>query len=99
MIRVLPPDNAQPVTVNNRLFTPVNGALQTVENTDGEALVRNGWINVAASKRLQPFSRADTTANRPSNPQIDDRFYDTTLSKAIVWAGANWRETYNGNAV
>lgn len=31
-----------------------------------------------------------TTANRPASPRLYQMYYDTTISKLILWDGTNW---------
>jgi hypothetical protein len=55
-------------------------------------LMANGWTCVA-------MHGADTTANRPTNPQRGVPFFDTTLGLTIVHEGANWRNAANNQIV
>lgn len=46
-----------------------------------------------AWKLISYETKKGTTAQRPSNPQIGMRYYDTTLlesGKPIEWNGSNW---------
>jgi hypothetical protein len=102
--RMLPPAvvAGQPVTsqqsmqVNGRTYSAAPGSVIDVPDMDGAVLAANGWIRVAAS---------GTTAQRPTNTSApfratpDARYWDTTLSKMVIYDGVSWRDPATGNAV
>jgi len=48
-----------------------------------------GVVKITAT-RSGGFNDYDTTANRPTNPTTGQMFFDTTLSKCIVYNGTAW---------
>jgi hypothetical protein len=42
--------------------------------------------------RLLRDTMSGTTAQRPAQPTVGQRYYDTTLSKPIWYSGAAWKD-------
>ena len=57
----------------------------------------NGNTVITSSRIVQLTTGA--TASRPASPVVGQIFFDTTLSKVIVWNGAVWREARSLPAV
>jgi hypothetical protein len=84
--RMIPPAKGSNVTVNGRTYLVSAGAQDVVE-FDATHLQSNGWGVLAPS---------GPTAQRPSSaegvypllPWV--RYWDTTISKTVMWNGANW---------
>lgn len=58
-----------------------------------ERLYSSSSGNYGAWKLISYEAKKGTTAQRPSNPQLGMKYYDTTLStngKPIEWNGSNW---------
>jgi hypothetical protein len=100
-VRLLPPVNAstQIMSVNGRNYASTPGHGVDVPDTDAGQLCANGWMKVAFS---------GPTTGRPGvshgfGPYFTaapaTHFWDTTLSKLVVFDGATWRDPNNGNAV
>jgi hypothetical protein len=97
-IRLLPPAIAskQAITFNGRSYSSTPGNVVDIIDADALTLESNGWIPVAPS---------GSTAQRPvgvlgqytATPGF--QYYDTTLSKLVIFDSANWRDPANGNAV
>lgn len=102
--RMLPPAivAGQPVTsqqsmvVNGRTYAGTPGSAIDVPDMDGAILAANGWVKVASS---------GTTAQRPTSTSAPfmaapgAHFWDTTLSKMVVFDGITWRDPATGSAV
>lgn len=86
--RLLAPDSASAITVNGRTFDPAGG-VQDVFEHDSMALQANGWASLGM---------VGTTAQRPTSALgthplvLGTRFYDTTVSKTLLWNGAVWKD-------
>ncbi len=101
-IRVAPPANAQkgvnPITVNagsgqpGRTYSAAVGSTLDVPDHDAFQLIRNGWH--------QCGSQVATTANRPTAGIAKDTYMiDSTLGKAIMYDGTQWRDPVTGAVV
>jgi hypothetical protein len=86
----------QSMTVNGRSYAGVPGAVLDVPDMDARILGANGWVEVCAS---------GTTAQRPTSTSVplsaapSVQYWDTTLSKLVVYDGKTWRDPSNGSAV
>lgn len=38
-------------------------------------------------------SAGGATASRPASPRLYQQYYDTTISKLVLWDGTNWVDT------
>jgi hypothetical protein len=95
---LLPPVSvpAQTRIVNGRSYSATPGNVVDVYDADAEVLEANGWLRIAPSGPTA--SRPDGGALGLYNASPGVAFYDTTISKYIVFDGANWRDT-SGNSV
>lgn len=86
--RLLPPAGASAITVNSRTYDPAV-APQDVPEHDSNALQANGWAFLGA---------VGTSAQRPTSSLgthplfVGQRYYDTTVSKTLLWNGAVWKD-------
>jgi hypothetical protein len=102
--RMLPPAvfAGQPVTsqqtlvVNGRTYSGAPGTVVDVQDFDARILGSNGWVEVAASGTT---AQRPTATSAPLSAAPSVQFWDTTLSKLIVFDGKTWRDPANGNAV
>ncbi len=87
--RLLAPVNAQYQTMqaNGRTYSCEPGSFLDVPNFDAAILEANGWVFVALS---------GTTAERTAAPVRGQQFYDTSLSKFIIFDGATWCDCAGG---
>jgi hypothetical protein len=60
-----------------------------VPDFDAQALGANGWL-------LTAKDGTGTTAQRPSAPFIDARYYDTDVGAILVYDGAAWLNAITG---
>jgi hypothetical protein len=97
-IRLLPPTEAalQTCAFKGRSYSAVPGSFLDFYDADALVLEANGWIHVAPSG---PTSSRPVGALGPYAAVPGTWFYDTTISKLIVYDGANWRSPVDGSAV
>ena len=102
--RMLPPaivnggavTSQQTMTVNGRTYSGAPGSVLDVPDMDARVLGANGWVKVGPS---------GTTAQRPTSTSAPLKaapgvhYWDTTLSKMIVFDGITWRDPATGSAV
>lgn len=85
-----------PTLATQRAYTPGAGNVVSVAVADDVVQLANrGWLALPGS---------GTTAQRPTGLgggglTIGFMFIDTTISKTIIWDGANWRDTQTGGVV
>ena len=102
--RMLPPTvvAGQPVTsqtnmaVNGRTYAGAPGSVADIPDMDAQVLAANGWVKVAASGAT---AARPTATSAPVSAAPGVQFWDTTLSKLVVFDGKNWRDPATGNAV
>jgi hypothetical protein len=75
--------------VNGRSYICTAGAALAVPDFDAQALGANGWL-------LTAKDGTGTTAQRPSAPLIDARYYDTDVGAILVYDGAAWLNAITG---
>ena len=91
--RVLPPNAAaSSITVNGRFYSCAAGSFIDVPDHDAFIMETNGWTIAA-------HGGVGVTAARPTTPQKNQLFFDSTLGYSIVWTGASWVNPANGNVV
>lgn len=97
--RMLGPNDAQKQTmsVNGRAYNAAAGQPIDVPDFDGAPLSANGWIFVARSG--SSAQRPVTSSNAGLDLEAGNFYFDTTLSKLIVFDGAAWRDPTTGNSV
>src|SRR5947207_2550010 len=86
--RVLAPAGAGVVTFNGRSFDPASSPLDVLEQ-DSNTLQANGWafLGMVGATAQRPTSALGT------HPLfVGVRFYDTTVSKTLLWNGAVWKD-------
>jgi hypothetical protein len=73
-----------------RVYNAVAGTIVQVLDADVVQLAPRGWI------QLPTFG---TTAQRPASPTLSAgaMHVDSTVSKTVVWDGANWRDVTTGS--
>jgi hypothetical protein len=94
---MLPPVSvpAQTRIVNGRTYSSTPGNVVDVLDSDAAELQSNGWVWICPS---------GTTSARPSTAlglnqaTPGQQYYDTTVSKLIVYDGATWRDPSTGGA-
>lgn len=96
-IRMLPPPVAGTIAANGRAYTGSVGTPRDVPTQDADILGANGWVWVAWSGPTS--ARPSPTRTTGVDSDSASRFFDTTLSKLIVWDGATWRDPATGSAV
>jgi len=92
--RVMPPSSGfyNPIPVGGITYAcAVNSTLDVPDHV-ADVMVANGWTRAADGG-------ANTTANRPVAPKINQTFVDTTLGYVIKWDGKAWRNPVTGAAV
>jgi len=60
------------------------------ENYDSDA-ARNRAFRDAINRLLRD-TMSGTTAQRPAQPTVGQRYYDTTIGKPIWWNGTVWKD-------
>jgi hypothetical protein len=97
-IRLLPPVAAalQTRVVNGRSYSAAPGGVVDVYDADAQELEANGWIAVAPSG---PTSARPTGTLGQYTATPGFLYYDTTISKLVIFDGANWRDPSNGSSV
>lgn len=87
--RLLPPAGVGVVTFNGRSFDGSSGNPVDVNEQDSNTLQANGWAFLGM---------VGTTAQRPTSALgthplvLGQRYYDTTVSKTLLWNGAVWKD-------
>lgn len=101
LFRVLPPTIAtkQTMNINGRNYTGAPGVAMDVPDFDGRVLTANGWVYVAPSGPTSARPSPNPVLTPPYTAAIGTDFYDTSISKYILWDGATWRDPATGNAV
>jgi hypothetical protein len=97
-IRLLPPAIAskQIVALNGRSYSSTPGSVIDIMDADALELSGNGWIAVAPSG---PTSARPTGTLGQYTATPGFLYYDSTISKLIIYDGANWRDPANGSSV
>lgn len=89
---VLPPGTGPNVTTTawgGRSYSATPGASLSVNSFDSHVLAANGWIQVCET---------GATSVRPSPAPRGRLFYDTTITKFVVFDGVTWRDPTTGTA-
>ena len=89
-IRLLAPAAAVargPQTINGRSYAPAAGTFLDVDDSDAEALCRNGWLKVAlvGPTASRPVLNGNATPIYAATP--GSMYVDTSLGKLIVCDG------------
>src|ERR1700747_3093127 len=97
-IRLLPPVEPalQTRIVNGRSYTAAPGNVVDVYDADAEVLSGNSWTVIAPSG---PTSARPTGTLGQYTATPGFLYYDTTISKLIIFDGANWRSPVDGSSV
>lgn len=98
--RMLPPPQVaqQTVTINGRTYTGAPGVAVDVVDFDAIRLSAAGWVKVALSGPTSSRPTAATTS-APYIAGVGFHYYDTTISKLIVFDGQTWRSPVDGSAI
>jgi hypothetical protein len=91
-----PAISQQNMTVNGRNYAGAPGTVLDVPDMDARILGANGWVEVAASGTT---AQRPTATSAPLSAAPSVQFWDTTLSKLIVFDGKTWRDPATGSAV
>lgn len=86
--RLLPPANGGKITLKGRVYDPAGG-VQDVPEFDSSHLQANGWVFLATSG---PTAGRPTSALGTHPLFVGTKYWDTTLSKTIMWDGKVWRD-------
>jgi hypothetical protein len=99
--RMLPPPavGQQTVTTNGRTYTAAPGAVVDVVDFDAAVLGANGWTKVALSGPTTSRPSPNPNAGPPYSATRGLHFYDTTISKWIIFDGQTWRSPVDGSSV
>jgi hypothetical protein len=89
----------QSLIVNGRKYAGTPGSAIDVPDMDARLLGSNGWVVVAPSGPTASRPSINPNLSAPYTAAVGSEFYDTTLSKLIIFDGATWRDPVNGNAV
>jgi hypothetical protein len=97
-IRLLPPTIAakQTITFNGRSYSSTPGNVVDIMDADALELEANSWIPVAPSG---PTSARPTGQLGLYTATPGFLYFDTTISKLVVYDGAAWRDPSTGGAV
>ena len=79
------------IKVNGRTYTCAVGSAITVPDFDAAVMAANGWISLVGF--------VGPTTSRPSTPNPDQLYNDTTLTYAVVYDGKTWRNPQTGASV
>jgi hypothetical protein len=79
------------MTVNGRTYACATNSTIDVPDQDALVLLTNGWCDTSRA--------VGATASRPSAPNLNQKFHDSTLNMIIVWDGKNWRSIATGGVV
>ena len=71
--------------------SPAVGAIVAVLETDEIQMLPNGWMRLPAFGATAARPALNSYALTPGS-----LFVDTTVSKTVVWDGANWRDITTG---
>jgi hypothetical protein len=98
-IRLLPPAPVSDQTrvVNGRSYFAAPGSVIDVYDADAAMPEANSWIAVAPSGPTS--ARPVTTLGLYTASAGQCFFFDTTISKLVIYDGASWRDPVTGNAV
>lgn len=80
--------NVTKTKVNGRTYDPASGA-QDVPEFDAIALQAAGWMFLAPSG---PTAQRPTVSTGAYPMVISVKFWDTTLTKMLMWDGKVWRD-------
>jgi hypothetical protein len=99
---MLPPIDVarQGRSANARWYEAEPGSLLDVPDQDAQVLGANGWMQVGAlsgPSTARPSPLLGVSA--PYQATAGFLFYDSTLSKVIVYDGLTWRDPATGDAV
>lgn len=91
--------------LNNHIRNVTEGIKQGQSNVINCVINGNRFVNVGTkyvgftsathlNSLVEPSykDRRGLTADRPSNPEIGERYYDVSLSKPIWWNGSSWKD-------
>ena len=84
------------MVVNGRSYAGSPGSFFDIPDQDAQVLGANGWVKIAPSGAT---AARPTATSAPVNAAPGVQFWDTTLSKLVVFDGKNWRDPATGNAV
>lgn len=100
LYRVMPsPDvRYQTIVAYGQTYTGTPGDVFDVPESHGLILAGNGWtlVSLSGPTSMRPDGRSDIAVNRRGPGTA---YFDTTLSKPIVFDGATWRDPATGIAV
>jgi len=80
-----------------RLFKNPTGAFPHIIYTNDIRAYENGHIVYRNGNKsnLEPTRSFGTTADRPGNVIIGYKYYDTTISREVVWNGTSWIDIFS----
>jgi len=80
-----------------RLFKNPTGAFPHIIYTNDIRAYENGHIVYRNGNKsnLEPTRSFGTTADRPANVIIGYKYYDTTISREVVWNGTSWVDIFS----
>lgn len=80
-----------------KFFKNPTGAFPHVVYTNDTRAYENGYIMYrnGSKSNLEPTRSFGITADRPANVIIGYKYYDTTISREVVWNGASWVDILN----
>lgn len=92
--RMMPPSSGffNPITIGGNTYSCAAGGFVDVPDHIADVMAANGWTRGADGG-------ANTTANRPASPKLNQTFLDTSLGYVIKWDGKTWRNPTTGAAV
>ena len=90
-----PVTSQQNMTVNGRTYAGAPGSVLDVPDMDGAVLAANSWIRVANSGTT---AQRPTSTNAPFRAAPGAQYWDTSLSKMVIYDGITWRDPATGSA-
>lgn len=84
------------MVVNGRSYSGTPGSVADIPDQDAQILGANGWVNVGPSGAT---AQRPTSTSAPLKAAPGLHYWDTTLSKMVVFDGVTWRDPATGSAV
>jgi hypothetical protein len=97
--RMLGPIVSQTNNINGRIYSGAPGATYDIIDGDADVLGASGWTRICPSGPTSARPTTSQAVNSNYFAGVGTHFFDTNLSKLIVFDGATWRDPATGAAV